>query len=354
MSRQIVFLLRYCSVNLCSIDIEHNCAFSLNPWLIYLILEQCTLNTGGEVTLVNPKVPIDNIKALSVLVSFDPSKAATEFLPKIDRDICLVVNIESVGNDFRDGNSWKPTKGKQVKTYQIENGIVTLSRNGYEVFRTPYIHSSCPQLKRVIVYSENPQKVLSELAIVQYRFDGPPQLVVNKPHGYNKTDTTPHVPTKQTTIQQIASELKETNSNKRIQHEVKEANGGLMASSPVNIPRNTRQVKYVREREKNPVVDPILELLRLQNEDDIFIQQAIVKKNSQIVLLYNKEQLYDLERFCAPEREIQASTLACDMTFKLGDFWVVITQYHNLHVLIHLHIYISNIKHLILWLSNGG
>jgi hypothetical protein len=60
--------------------------------------------------------------------------------------------------------------------------------------------------------------------------------------------------------------------------------------------------------------------------------QVFVDANSPSLVLFTEEQLNDVQKFCAPEDDKQASVFGCDMTFKLGDFWVVTTTYRNLTV----------------------
>ena len=119
-------------------------------------------------------------------------------------------------------------------------------------------------------------------------------------------------------------------------HDVEEANGGLMAPLPCDIPPNMRQVRYARQKENSSSLsspDPILEVMSMAAEDGSFIRKIDVT-NTPIIVLFNDEKLQNVKRFCAPEQEEkQASVLSCDMTFKLGDFWVVLTQFHNLQVI---------------------
>ena len=71
---------------------------------------------NGEVKLKD-KGPISYPKALKILLQ---SLARKEFPSDINRNMCLVVNIAEVGEDFRDGNAWNATKGKDFKIYHIE------------------------------------------------------------------------------------------------------------------------------------------------------------------------------------------------------------------------------------------
>ena len=255
---------------------------------------------------------------------FDPTEALHQFPPTIERNICLIVNMTSVGTDFTDDNAWRCTSGTPKKYYHIEGtGKETrvvpgkIGGSWYEVSRLRYTHTTSKHLHRLIIFSQSAEGVTSELAIVQYRFDAEPHSVENRPHGHSKHDDAPFVLTKRTVIQQIACAVKQQASNRRVIHKVEEESGGLLAHLPCDIPRNNRQVRYAREKEPG---SSILELMNLQKEHDSFIQRIHVDKNSPTVILFNDDQLMDIKRFCAPDEEKQASIFSCDMTFNFGGF----------------------------------
>ena len=251
-----------------------------------------------------------------------------------------MIDISHVGDDFKDGNAWISTSGAQSKFYSVEGSgggaKVTSGKSGswYRVTRLRHIHATVPGVHRVIVTFEDSKNVKGALAMVQYRYDGNPEPLYNHPHGNSKHDTTPYVPTKRTTLQKIAESLKHQSSNQRVQHEVEEESGGFNVHLPCDIPRNIRQIEYERGKLNPPSVDPVLEIINLkESEEEPFIRRILLEKNSPTIILFNDKQMEDVNRFCAPEMHIQASILSSDMTFGLGDFWVVITQYHNLQVL---------------------
>ena len=66
-------------------------------------------------------------------------------------------------------------------------------------------------------------------AVVQYRFDGEPHAVENRPHGNSKNGP-PFVPTKKSTLEKLSAALKEHGSIKQAVHII-EDDGGLMAAS---------------------------------------------------------------------------------------------------------------------------
>ena len=62
----------------------------------------------------------------------------------------------------------------------------------------------------------------------------------------------------------------------------------MLAESQADLPRNARQVRYIRGKERDIVADLIWELLRIQEEDDTFIQKVVVKKLSACITLQQR------------------------------------------------------------------
>ena len=75
-------------------------------------------------------------------------------------------------------------------------------------------------------------------------------------------------------------------SGDRIPTNGRQANGGLMSHLPCDIPRNERQVRYIRTKDSPPSIDPILEIMNLKEDDDTFIQRIHVDKNTPTVILF--------------------------------------------------------------------
>ena len=193
------------------------------------------------------------------------------------------MNILAVGEEFQDGNVWKSTSGATSKFChhegEGEDMVVKPGKSGswYKATRIRHHHSTDKSVHRVIVFTENSNGIKSELAIVQYRFDGESHRLENKPHGNARKGTTPFVPTKKTVFQQIANDVKQQPSNQRVLHTVEEENGGLLSHLPSDIPRNERQVRYVRSKETPSSVDPILDIMNMKDTDDSFIQRIHVE-----------------------------------------------------------------------------
>ena len=242
---------------------------------------------NGGVKLQNYKLPVDNMTALKHLIQFDKTKTLEEFPSLITRDKCIIENISRVGFDFKDGNAWTCTSGAQRNFYNTvgegKNMKINAGKDGaswYQVTRLRYTNSSSKDLHRLVIFMENSDGVKSELALIQYRFDNEPHKIQVRPQGNSKTNI-PFIPTKKTVIQRVASEVCKQASNKRVLHTIEEEHSGLLANSPCDLPRNDRQVRYVRTKTNPPSIDPILEIMNMKEEaGGEFIQRIHVDNNS--------------------------------------------------------------------------
>ena len=102
---------------------------------------------NSEIMLKNSKVSISNDEALKYLLLSDPSNALQEFTRTIEGDRYFIVNLLSVGEDLKDGNTWKCTSGTQRNNYYSTaqgNDMVIRPRNNenpwYEVSRLYAFH----------------------------------------------------------------------------------------------------------------------------------------------------------------------------------------------------------------------
>ena len=153
-------------------------------------------------------------KAIKTLLEFNSSKALHQFPLIVDRNRCFVVNIVAIGEDFNDGNSWRSTSGARTKYYSVEGEgdkmKIDSGKSGRWYAATPirHHHSTDKSVHRVIICLEDSEGKKSDLAIVQYRFEGTPHTLDNMPHGNARNDPTPFVPTKKSVLNQSAEAIK--------------------------------------------------------------------------------------------------------------------------------------------------
>ena len=257
---------------------------------------------------------------------------------EVVKNLVMIINLETVKDDWQDDHRWNATSAAREKKYNvtasndqdvhIEPGDSTL--DAYSVKRHRYIHDSATDYHRLIVTVKEPSGRTFPLALVQYRFDNEPHPVSNKPHG-NSKDGVPFVPTKRSTIQKLTAEVQKQRSVKRAIFNVEESENSMMASSQSSLPRNERQGKYLKSKLNPKSSDPISTLLSMQYEEqEKFIQEITIEDNQPNVIIYNNEHIEHIKKFCTNEGE--NSPFCVDMTFNMGNFYVVVTTYRHLQV----------------------
>ena len=281
---------------------------------------------------------VTNVTALKLILT--RSNQAISSLPSgVCCNKAVIVDLTKVSHDWQDDHTWKKTSASKKKTYTVlinSDGEVTdiqFSSCGdtYSVERHRYTHANSPDFHRLVVTAQGPDKEYIPFAFVQYRFDGNEHFVRNKPHGNSKSND-PFIPTKKSTLEKLTVAVKSQGA-KRAVHEVERAVGGLGADSASALPRNERQARYIKSKNKESCkTDPISALLDMQLEEETpFIRSVTVDKNSPVIVLFSDEQIKDIRKFCCNE-EGPNSPLCVDMTFNLGNFYVVITTYRHLQL----------------------
>lgn len=169
------------------------------------------------------------------------------------------------------------------------------------------------------------------MALVVYRF--PPGVVPRPQKHGNAIEDRPFFPTWASTKQLVKTEC-QTCGPKETVHRVSDKVGGLVSSScPGQLPRNERQVKYVRSASKATEYNPADELysvmFKAKQEDSqsMFVQDVRVLPDPALVLA-NDYQLDDLVRFAA--NPLGHCVLTIDPTFSLGEFDVTPITYRHL------------------------
>ncbi|KAK3736397.1 hypothetical protein QZH41_017921 [Actinostola sp. cb2023] len=265
----------------------------------------------------NEKAIVSNIVALELLLS-KGSLHATKSLPSgVCTNQVIIVDLNIVKKDWQDDHAWKKTRASTKKP--VHHAV---SDKVYEVARHRYTHATSPDFHRLVVTAELEGQHVP-FALVQYRFDGDEHSIKNKPHG-NAKNSDPFIPTKKSTLEKLSEAVK-TQTTKRALHNVEKDVGGLLAESMSSLPRNERQARYIKAKGKPNVADPISALLDMQlQEEACYIQSVTVDKNSPVILLFTKEQISDIKKFCCNEDGSNAP-LCVDITFNLGNFYVLVT-----------------------------
>ena len=284
---------------------------------------------------------MDNVSALKILLDPNCKTNALSSLPAgVVTNKVLIVDMQEIKYDWQDDHRWTATSGAREKKYKVDfdeerNAIVcptNQSSNVYRVKRHRFIHDSARDFYRVVITVCKPDGSTHPFALVQYRFDGEPHDVKNKPHGNSKNDR-PFVPTKKSTLEKLTAAVKEHSSIKRAVHTIEDDAGGLMAASQSSLPRNERQGKYISSKIKRKAVDPIGEVISMQYEEvEKFIQGVSVEDNCPIITLFGKDQINEIAKFCTNDGGIN-SPYCADMTYDIRNYYVVVTTYRHLHLL---------------------
>ena len=158
----------------------------------------------SEEVAANGQDVIDNISALKKLLAPNCNKNALSRLPAgVVTDKVLIVDMLKIKDDWQDDHRWTATSGAKEKKYGVtfdeeKNAIVCptdQSNDVYRVKRHRFVHDSARDFHRVVVTVSKPDGSTHSFALVQYRFDGEPHAVKNRPHG-NSKNSLPFVPTK--------------------------------------------------------------------------------------------------------------------------------------------------------------
>ena len=281
---------------------------------------------------------VSNVTALKLILT-----RSSQAIPSLPSGVCcnkaVIVDLTKVSHDWQDDHTWKKTSASKKKTYAVirnsdgEVSDIQFSSCGatYSVERHRYTHTNSPDFHRLVVTAQGPDKKYIPYAFVHYRFDGDEHLVRNKPHGNSKSKD-PFIPTKKSTLEKLTVAVK-LQGVKRAVHEVERAVGGMDADAASALPRNERQARYIKSKNKESCkTDPISALLDMQLEEETpFIRSVTVDRNLPIIVLFSDEQIKDIRKFCCNE-EGKNSPFCIDMTFNLGNFYVVVTTYRHLQL----------------------
>ena len=90
-----------------------------------------------------------------------------------------------------------------------------------------------------------------------------------------------------------------------------------------------RSVTWIKGKEKKKKESASVDIChKMAEEQDSFIKCHHVSGNEVSVVLFNKEQLDDIEKFCCND-SYPCSALGIDTTFQFGNFYVVTTSYRH-------------------------
>ena len=296
--------------------IPNNCLEAAGNDIVVPIMLNATGLYRGHISTVQPRSVENNV---SFIVDLD----------------CLEDPEDLLSDDL---GSWVQSR-TSTNFYSIEKdkgGIVTNVRSGssheieetIKVTRRPFINKSDCSLKKTVVNIED-----FNLVYVVYSFIGEGHAIKVKPHGNSKINL-PFIRTYKSTKAKLSAQLSRDihSNNAKTYFSVSNDIGGIkVAQAPGQLPRNLRQVKYVKETLRDDIKDPLYDITTYmkENREDKFIRTYSLDDASPKVVLFTDGQLDDLVNFCCNERNGFKSLMYADITFNLGPFFLLVIAYKN-------------------------
>ena len=269
----------------------------------------------------------------------------------IQQNADLLINLDALeerGDIYSDHNGvWiqQACKTKHFITSQAANhhvtGLTKVSREeqaDITVRRRSYVSKSCPSYHKLMITIEYGKKIDQWYPIVflQYRYDGDEVPFQITAHGNRKPgDGKPHVRTKTSTRRKATENLKGKDGPKRaLFRTVKDVGGVLGVDNLGTLPRNERQMKYLKEknveaRGSKPSRDPLATVIELQKAVLPGFIRDVVCNDLPTVILFTDQQIDNLVKFCCLKKQGFVSELGVDLTFQLGPFYLLVTCYKN-------------------------
>ena len=263
----------------------------------------------------------------------------------------LLINLdeleerEDIHSD--DNGVWtqKACKTKYFITSQAENhrvvGLTKVSKeeqSDITVRRCSYVNKSCPSYHKLMVTVEYGKEIECWYPIVflQYRYDGDEvPFVVTSDGNRKQQNAKPHVRTKASTKRKAADNLKGNDGPKRaLFRTVKDVGGVLGVENLGTLPRNERQIKYLKKKhldtgDSKSSGDPLATVIELQKAVLPGFIRDVVCNDLPTVILFTDQQIDNLVKFCCLKKEGYVSELGVDLTFQLGPFYLLVTSYKN-------------------------
>ena len=218
-----------------------------------------------------------------------------------------------------------------TKVSREEEGDITVRRRSY-------VNKSCSTFHKLMVTIEYGKEIKQWYPIVflQYRYDGEEMAFAVTSHGNRKDKASkPHVRTKMSTKRKASDNLKKNAGTKRaLFMTVKEVGGVLGAETLGTLPRNERQVKYLKKVAastdgKSTQRDPLATVIELQKGVLSGFIRDVVCNDLPTVVLFTDQQIDNLVKFCCLQKPGFVSELGVDLTFQLGPFYLLVTSYKN-------------------------
>ena len=235
----------------------------------------------------------------------------------VTKNATFIVDVDDVAfSDLKadDLGTWKTNGTKTTHFWIRPSGTIVISpkqkgpdTKSYIMTRRYYVHGTYQLFRRIIIdikgifqytlvcnfiafscIDGNGQR--HKYALVQYLFDGPEVEVKIKPHG-NSSHARPYFRTSESTKQRL-QEISATQKPKEaINVLMMEKGGEVHARGAGCVPRDSRQISYLREKkhtkDPNPLYSVMLECKLAQGKTEMFVQDVKAAPQPMCVLSFN-------------------------------------------------------------------
>lgn len=209
------------------------------------------------------------------------------------------------------------TNGKEVMSVSaLPKNWPPLKPGEILVKKTYWVHSSDKSFKRKSTELRSFKDEPYDLVFLQYTFDGEPHPINKAPHGNAKKCKRPFIPTSKSTRQRIGSQVFSKSGPSKIFDDVFQESGGVIGISAFSdVPRDNKQVKYIRsttrQKKENDEVASLIDKAKADN----FVHSLQLTPNIRFVLA-NDSQICDIKDYCCGIRDF--SILGIDTTYNIS------------------------------------
>jgi hypothetical protein len=279
----------------------------------------------------------------------NPEIISTSVPYGVQQNACLVIDLDSLEarEDILsdDNGAWRQNgcRTKFFATSKNKDGkVMSLTRVGKEergdivVRRRYYTCVSCPSYHKIIVTVEFGRDIVQwyPIAFMQYRYDGKEVKFSVKAHGNrNEGDEKPYIRTKCSTKVKSLHHLQNNGPKRALFKTMKDVGGVGKCESQGSLPRNSRQMHYLKKDANVELSvqsrDPLASVIELQKSFLSGFVREITCNDLPTVMLFTDQQIDNIVRFCCLKKKGYVSELGVDLTFQLGPFYLLVTTFKN-------------------------
>ncbi|CAG2228451.1 unnamed protein product [Mytilus edulis] len=295
------------------------------------VKEACKLILKGDKEDYVSSVPVDCIETSTFVI---------DTLALKDRDDLRIHMAGAMKNNRvqRDFVSVHISDGEISNISVLKKKPSVMRNSVYRLTRTYWMSKNTKGFKRRLYELHDSAGKPTKFAILQYVVEGDVPIFTNV-HGNTKTGNTPYVRTSKRVLADIGEHLDAGKRAKETFDVIFEDAGGMKhVSSPLELPRNTKQIYNVKQTQKSAVAgkdrDSMFQLIKAckdqQSLADPYIR--VVQCAPEFCCICSSDlQLMEMDMFLTNPSE--CTIMGIDPTFNLGEFVVTPIVYKNLKLI---------------------